>query len=39
LEFGGYSIVATLEGKNPDSKCIALRADIDALPIEELLIF
>ncbi|MGC6470654.1 MAG: M20 metallopeptidase family protein [Flavobacteriales bacterium] len=29
-------IVALIEGKNPKSKCIALRADIDALPIEEL---
>ena len=25
-----------IEGKNPQSKCIALRADIDALPIQEL---
>lgn len=29
-------IVATIEGKDPMSKTIALRADIDALPIEEL---
>jgi amidohydrolase len=28
-------IVATIEGKNPGSKTIALRADIDALPIVE----
>ncbi len=28
-------IVAHIEGKNPDSKTIALRADIDALPIKE----
>ena len=28
-------IVALIEGKNPDSQTIALRADIDALPIEE----
>lgn len=28
-------IVATLEGKNPSKKTIALRADIDALPIQE----
>jgi amidohydrolase len=28
-------IVATIEGKNPQSKTIALRADIDALPIVE----
>lgn len=28
-------IVAILKGKNPDSKVIALRGDIDALPIKE----
>ena len=28
-------IVATLQGKNPDSKCIGVRADMDALPILE----
>jgi amidohydrolase len=28
-------IVALIKGKNSDKKCIALRADIDALPIEE----
>ena len=28
-------IVAILKGKNPDKKIIALRADIDALPIQE----
>ncbi len=28
-------IVAFIEGNNPDSKTIALRADMDALPIEE----
>ena len=28
-------IVALIEGKDPHSKCIALRADIDALPIVE----
>lgn len=34
----GYAktgIVVTLKGKNPTSKTIALRADIDALPIQE----
>lgn len=31
----GTGIVATICGKNPDSKTIALRADIDALPIVE----
>jgi len=28
-------IVATIKGKNPECKTIALRADMDALPIEE----
>ena len=28
-------IVALIEGRNPDSRCIALRADMDALPISE----
>lgn len=28
-------LVATIEGNIPSEKCIALRADIDALPIEE----
>lgn len=28
-------IVALIKGKNPDSRCIALRADLDALPITE----
>ncbi len=32
---GGNGIVAVLEGKNPDKKAIALRADFDALPLEE----
>ena len=35
---GGYAktgIVATIKGKNPNKKTIALRADIDALPIKE----
>jgi len=31
----GTGIVAYLEGNNPESKLIALRADIDALPIVE----
>lgn len=39
IEFkSGYSktgIVAHIYGKNPNKKCVALRADMDALPIEE----
>jgi len=31
---GGYGVVAELHGSRP-GKCIALRADMDALPIEE----
>ncbi|MBI9055244.1 MAG: amidohydrolase [Bacteroidales bacterium] len=31
----GNGIIAYLEGKNPSVKTIALRADMDALPIEE----
>lgn len=32
---GGYGILAKIEGQDPSSKIIALRADMDALPIEE----
>lgn len=32
---GGHGIAAIIEGKNPDKKTIALRGDIDALPITE----
>ena len=28
-------VVGLIKGKNPNSKCIALRADIDALPIQD----
>lgn len=28
-------VIGILKGENPDSKCIALRADMDALPINE----
>lgn len=31
----GYGIVALIKGKSPAKRCIALRADIDALPIQE----
>jgi hippurate hydrolase len=31
----GTGIVGIVEGKNPDKRCIALRADMDALPILE----
>lgn len=31
----GTGVIGLLEGKNPGTKCIALRADMDALPIEE----
>lgn len=31
----GTGVVALIEGKNPEKKVIALRGDIDALPIEE----
>lgn len=33
--FGGNGVVGLIKGKNPDKKCIALRADMDALPILE----
>jgi len=33
---GGNGIVGMIHGKNPGSKVIALRADMDALPIKEL---
>lgn len=34
-KIAGTGIVALLEGRNPSSRIIALRADIDALPITE----
>jgi len=33
---GGNGIVAKIEGSNPQSRTLALRADMDALPITEL---
>jgi len=32
---GGYGITGVIEGKNPEKRVIALRADMDALPIKE----
>jgi amidohydrolase len=32
---GGHGLTAFIRGKNPDSRLIALRADMDALPIQE----
>ena len=34
-EIGGTGILGKIEGRNPTKKVIALRADIDALPIHE----
>jgi len=31
----GTGIVALIEGNNPEKRCIALRSDLDALPIKE----
>ena len=34
-KMAGTGIVALIEGRNPEKQCIALRADMDALPILE----
>ena len=34
-DLGRTGVVGILKGKNPLAKCIALRADMDALPITE----
>lgn len=34
-DVSGHGIVALIEGRNPQEQCIGLRADMDALPIEE----
>jgi amidohydrolase len=34
-QVAGYGITGLIKGKNPDKKVVALRADIDALPIVE----
>lgn len=35
-EIAGTGIMALIEGRNPGSRCIGLRADMDALPIQEI---
>ncbi|MFN8260782.1 MAG: M20 family metallopeptidase [Chitinophagales bacterium] len=35
MNIGGHGVVGQIKGKNPSVKTIALRADTDALPIEE----
>ena len=35
VDFANNGVVAIIDGKDPNRKCVALRADIDALPIQE----
>jgi amidohydrolase len=34
-DVGGHGIIVLIEGRNPEEKCLALRAELDALPIQE----
>lgn len=35
MVMGGTGVIGLVKGRNPDSRIVALRADIDALPIQE----
>jgi hippurate hydrolase len=35
-DIAGTGIVALIEGRNPNSRCVAVRSELDALPIQEL---
>lgn len=32
---GGFGVVGLIKGTNPGSRCVAMRADMDALPVKE----
>ncbi|MDP3462527.1 MAG: M20 family metallopeptidase [Bacteroidales bacterium] len=34
-DVSGHGLVALIEGRNPQEQCVGLRADLDALPIDE----